>query len=96
MRARMTIQLVIWKGLAMGRAVSVAEAKAHLSELLKAVEEGETIEITRRGKPVASLAPVRTHPRPVDIAWVNRATAGMTYSEVSAVDVVRDMRDARY
>lgn len=80
----------------MGRAVSVAEAKAHLSELLKAVEMGETIEITRRGRPIASLAPVQTRPRPVDIAWVDRATAGMENSDVSAVDVVRTLRDARY
>jgi len=80
----------------MGRSVSVAEAKAHLSELLKAVEEGETIAITRRGRPVASLAPVRSKPQPVDIAWMDRATARIEYSEVSAVDVVREMRDSRY
>lgn len=80
----------------MGRTVSVAEAKSHLSELLKAVEDGETIAITRRGRPVASLSPVRSEPQPVDIAWVERATAAIEYSEVSAVDVVREMRDSRY
>lgn len=80
----------------MGRSVSVAEAKARLSELLKAVEEGETIAITRRGRPVASLAPVRSKPQPVDIAWMERATAGIRHSDVSAVDVVREMRDSRY
>ena len=37
--------------------VSVAEAKAKLSELLKQVEAGENITITRRGKPVAVLSP---------------------------------------
>lgn len=36
-------------------AVSVAEAKARLSELLARVEAGETVSITRRGKPVAKL-----------------------------------------
>lgn len=35
--------------------VSVAEAKAKLSELLKRVEAGERVTITRRGKPVAVL-----------------------------------------
>lgn len=78
------------------RVVTVADAKAHLSELLKAVEAGETISITRRGRPVASLVQVRREVRPVDIAWVQDATAGMAFSEVSAVDVVREMRDARY
>ncbi len=36
-------------------AMSLAEAKAHLSELLDRVEAGDSVEITRRGKPVARL-----------------------------------------
>jgi antitoxin (DNA-binding transcriptional repressor) of toxin-antitoxin stability system len=36
--------------------VSVAEAKAKLSELLTRVEAGESVTITRRGKPVAVLS----------------------------------------
>lgn len=35
--------------------VSVAEAKNRLTELLKAVEDGEQITICRRGKPVVDL-----------------------------------------
>lgn len=35
--------------------VSVAEAKNHLSELLRSVEQGEQVVITRNGKPVAQL-----------------------------------------
>jgi prevent-host-death family protein len=37
--------------------VSVADAKAHLSALLTRVEGGETVLITRHGRPVATLAP---------------------------------------
>ncbi len=37
--------------------VSLAEAKTHLSALLDRVEAGEEVIITRRGKPVARLAP---------------------------------------
>ena len=37
--------------------VSVADAKNHLSELLRSVEEGESVLITRNGKPVAQLVP---------------------------------------
>jgi prevent-host-death family protein len=37
--------------------VSVVEAKNRLPELIRAVESGETIVITRHGKPVAQLAP---------------------------------------
>jgi prevent-host-death family protein len=41
------------------------EAKTHLPQLLERVEHGETITITRHGKPVARLVPaVATSPRP--------------------------------
>jgi prevent-host-death family protein len=41
--------------------VSVAEARNKLTQLLKAVEEGQQITITRHGEPVADL--VRTKAR---------------------------------
>jgi prevent-host-death family protein len=37
--------------------VTVAEAKTRLSSLLDAVEAGEAVVITRRGKPIAELVP---------------------------------------
>ena len=37
--------------------VSVAEAKTQLSSLLDAVEAGQSVVITRRGKPIADLIP---------------------------------------
>jgi prevent-host-death family protein len=37
--------------------VSIAEAKDRLPELVRAVEAGEKIVITRHGRPVAQLAP---------------------------------------
>lgn len=40
------------------REVGAFEAKTHLSDLLAAVESGETITITRRGKAVAQLVPM--------------------------------------
>jgi prevent-host-death family protein len=40
--------------------VTVSEAKTHLSRLLRQVEEGEEVVITRGGKPVARL--VRVEP----------------------------------
>ena len=48
--------------------VTAAYAKANLSELLKAVENGQRIEITRYNKPVAALIPYSAaweHPAPV-------------------------------
>ena len=37
--------------------VTVAQAKSQLSSLLDAVEAGQTVVITRRGKPIAELVP---------------------------------------
>jgi prevent-host-death family protein len=37
--------------------VSIVEAKNRLTELIRAVEDGEKVVITRHGKPVAQLAP---------------------------------------
>jgi len=74
-------------------AISLAEAKAHLSELIDRVEAGETIDITRRGKPVARLvAPDRR--KPIDLAALQALTAEMPWSSESAGDFVRSMRDS--
>jgi len=39
------------------RSVSVADAKAHLSEILSAVETGQELQISRRGRAIARLVP---------------------------------------
>jgi prevent-host-death family protein len=39
------------------REIQTADAKARLSELLDEVERGETIVITRHGRPIARLVP---------------------------------------
>jgi prevent-host-death family protein len=41
----------------MSRIVQASEAKARLLQLLDDVEQGETIVITRHGRPIARLAP---------------------------------------
>jgi prevent-host-death family protein len=43
----------------MAMQVSVAEAKNKLPELIKAVEEGEQVTISRRGVPVVDLIPTK-------------------------------------
>lgn len=57
------------------RSLTVAQAKAHLSRLLQAVEAGEEVEITRRGIPVARLMPIARQPgRGFDLAGFLAAT----------------------
>jgi prevent-host-death family protein len=43
--------------------VGAYEAKTHLPELLRRVENGERITITRHGHPVAELVPPTTPPK---------------------------------
>lgn len=38
--------------------VNIGEAKAHLSEVLRRVENGETIILARRNQPIAELKPI--------------------------------------
>jgi prevent-host-death family protein len=45
--------------------VSAFDAKTHLSQLLHETEQGKVITITRRGKPVARLVPVRAEQEPL-------------------------------
>jgi prevent-host-death family protein len=45
--------------------VSTAEAKNRLPELIRAVEGGEQVVITRHGKPVAQIAPPPVEQRKV-------------------------------
>ncbi len=75
--------------------VSIAEAKAKLSEIVAAVEAGETRVITRRGKAVAKIVPAGDR-RPrgrLDIEALRKLTDSMQMADVSAGDLVRQMRD---
>jgi prevent-host-death family protein len=74
-------------------AVSLADAKARLSELIDRVEAGESIEITRRGRPVARLTTVAPARKPIDIAGLKALTDKMPLQSVGAADLVRSMRD---
>ena len=49
--------------------VGAYEAKTHLPRLIRAAERGETVIITRHGKPVAQLGPVQDQ-RHEDVAQV--------------------------
>lgn len=77
--------------------VNLAEAKTHLSDLLDQVEAGDTIEITRRGKPVAVLGPIQRSRKPVDVEMLRSLTKDQPLQSQGAADLMRSMRDgARY
>lgn len=73
--------------------VNLADAKAHLSELVDRVEGGESIEITRWGKPVARLTAARERRKPVDAALLKALTDALPVQPEPAADLVRSMRD---
>ena len=74
-------------------AINLADAKAHLSELIDRVEAGGSIDITRRGKPVARLTAVARPRKPIDIGMLQSLTATMPAQAGNAGDLVRSMRD---
>ena len=73
---------------------SLADAKAHLSELVDRVEAGETVEITRRGKLVARLIGAGKVRKPFDFDKLRGMTDKMTFQQQSAGDFIREMRDS--
>jgi prevent-host-death family protein len=46
------------------KTVTILEAKAHLSTLIRMVESGERVAITRAGMPAAILVPISRAKRP--------------------------------
>ncbi|HEX4740208.1 MAG TPA: type II toxin-antitoxin system prevent-host-death family antitoxin [Caulobacteraceae bacterium] len=73
--------------------VSLAEAKARLSELVERALAGDSIRITRRGKPVAQLTAIEQPRKPIDFAAIRALRATMP-PDAFPVDFVRRMRDS--
>lgn len=74
--------------------VSLAQAKACLSELLDKVEAGEEVVITRRGKPVARLSEAVCRRMPLKDLAEFRST--MPKLGRSSVERLRELRDEGY
>ena len=77
--------------------VTIADAKAHLSELVECAARGETVQITRRGKPVARIVAVERQPKPVDLNALRALTEPMPMQPEPAGTWLRSVRDqSRY
>jgi len=75
------------------RSVNLAEAKAHLSELVERAAAGETVCIMRRGRPVAQITAIKRRRKRIDPSALRALTDGMPMQRESARDFVRRMRD---
>ena len=73
--------------------VTLADAKARLSELIGRVATGETVQITRRGKLVAQIAPIATPRKPIDGAALKALTDAMPFQNEPARTWMRRVRD---
>jgi prevent-host-death family protein len=73
--------------------VNLANAKARLSELVARAAAGETVRITRRGKPIAQITGVQAPRKPIDFAALKALTDRMPTQKEPARDFVRRMRD---
>ena len=71
--------------------VSLARAKAHLSELLDKVETGEEVVITRHGRPVAHLSAATPAKVPLRPLYAFRAK--MPRWRRSSASLLREARD---
>jgi prevent-host-death family protein len=73
--------------------VSLANAKAHLSELVERAAAGEAVCITRRGRAVAQITAVDTPRKRIDVAALQAITDAMPVQTETARDFIRRMRD---
>lgn len=73
--------------------VALADAKARLSELIERVEAGETVSITKRGKPVARLVADTPARQPIDVEEMRRVRAwSKPYIDPDGLSFVERMR----
>ncbi len=77
--------------------VSLADAKARLSELIARAEAGDLVCITRRGRPVAQLTAIAGSRKRIDISALRALTDAMPFQTETAAEATRRMReDDRY
>jgi prevent-host-death family protein len=79
------------------RTVSLAEAKAHLSELTELVAAGEEVVITKRNKPVVRLSRAAATRQPVELRVLRELTARLAEQAEPADEFMQRLRDeSRY
>jgi prevent-host-death family protein len=73
--------------------VNLTHAKAHLSELIDKVESGETVVITRRGRPVARIGPIEPPKKPIDFQSLAGIRKTLPPLPEPSAEWIREMRD---
>jgi prevent-host-death family protein len=74
----------------------IAEAEHLLSDLIDQALKGETVVITRHGKPVAEIKPVKQSARPTreeKLAWLDANRVKLPDESIDVQAILRRMRD---
>lgn len=76
------------------KTVTLADAKTRLSELTELATQGETIVITKRGKPVAQVTKPTRAKKPVSLEALRALTSSLPRQPEGAGKFIRKMRDS--
>jgi len=74
--------------------MTLAHAKAHLSELLNTVESGEEVLITRHGRPVARVVPASPAKHSMPLQQLADLRQQFPAWKDSSAHSLRELRDA--
>ena len=69
--------------------LNIAEGKARFSALIGRAEAGETVQITRRGKPVARIVPIEPAAEPIDWEAIDRLRESLPKNTMTIVEMRR-------
>ena len=75
-------------------AVSLAHAKAHLSELLNTVEAGQEVVITRHGRAIVRVLPANVVKAALPLARLSALRQQLPPRTSSSAKALRQLRDA--
>jgi prevent-host-death family protein len=79
----------------MGDTYSTYEAKSKLSEILRKVEQGQVIRISRRGAPIAEVRPISPAPRTLEERIVELQERGVVTKPSAAARSYRPLARRR-
>lgn len=74
--------------------INLAEAKARLSELTERAAQGETVLITRHGRPIAQLTKPKAKRKAINLNTLRHITKNQPRQSESAGEFIRRMRNS--
>jgi prevent-host-death family protein len=94
-KGRKTRRAVEYSAERSGSVMTVREAKARFSELVRLAAEGHDVTITSHGQPKARLVAAAAEARPFRVPWEWLRTMKVKEPQTPAEQIIREDRDAR-